>query len=207
MATYTKNGHIHGSFNGNRHDKFDGIGRSNAKSFWEEKGWSIGDYDKEPGSVKIKFDHTDQRATKGQSVVFVEAAVKSSYLFKFIRGGNPNNGVDVETRKLKYIKDGDKAVVCMSDEKGGDMLIIPMECLKLAQESCGTEFKGHGDIRTSSDFQMPEHGCHRVRKRCRRGFEQTGEPEDFYRIPYEYVARYRKIDGIYEMIHKPTKKV
>ena len=207
MTTYVKQGHIHGSFNRSRFNKYDGIGRSNAQAFWEGKQWTIGDYDKEEGSEEVQFDHTDQVATNGKSEVYVEAAVKQSDLFKYIKGGNPDSGVDVETRKLKYIKDGKKAVVCMSDETGDQMLVIPMECLAVAQQACGSNFKGQGGVLTSADFKMPEHGCHRVRKRCRRGYEQSGEAEDFYRIPYEYVARYRKINGKYEMIHKPTKKV
>jgi hypothetical protein len=201
MATYNKKGHIHGKFDQTRWNTYDGIGRNNAKEFWEQKGWDIGDYDKsEDGD--LRYDHTDLRATKGKSELYVEAAVKRSDLWKYAK-----EGVDIETRKLKYVKEGNKAVVNMSDESGDQMMVIPMECLKAAQDSCGDEFKGQGGVLTSDGFEMPDHGCHRVRKRCRKGVGQTGEPEDFYRIPYEYVAHYRKIGGKYEMIHKPTKKV
>jgi len=195
-----KNGHIHGSFSQTRFKKYDGIGRANTSKFWESKGWEIKDYDKD-NDDKVQFDRTDQIAFKGQQTVYVESAIKSSKLWKWIK-----DGVDVETRKLKYVKLGNKAYVSMSTEDGDQFLIIPMKCLKMAQDDCGNDFYGHR-IPSSSGFKMPEHGCHRVRKHCRQGFDQSGEPEDFYRIPYKYVAHYETVDGELKMVHKPEQDV
>jgi hypothetical protein len=55
---------------------------------------------------------------------------------------------------------------------------------------------------------MPEHGCHRVRKNCGSGYHQTGAPEDFYRVPYDYISHFRKNEtGDYILISRPSKKI
>ena len=201
MSTYTRKGHIHGNFNRNRFTKYDGVGRSNTAKFWVQQGWEIKDYDKDEGSDDVQFDRTDQIATKGKKTVYVESAIKSPRLWKFAV-----DGVDVETRKLKYVKLGEVSYVDMSTDEGDQHMLIPMKCLQMAQDDCGSSFYGQGTISTA-DFEMPEHGCHRVRKRCRQGYEQTGELEDFYRIPYKYVAHYKMVDDKMKMVHKPEKDV
>lgn len=200
MSTYTKKGHIHGNFNLNRFSKYDGIGRANTSKFWGAYGWTLKDNDKNADD-SVKFDCTDQIAVKEQNTICVESAIKREKLWQWIK-----DGVDVETRKLKYVKMGTKAYVCMSTESGDQYLIIPMKCLQMAQDSCGDSYQGHR-ISSSPCFEMPEHGCHRVRKHCRQGYEQSGELEDFYRIPYKYVAHYKTVNGKLKMVHKPEKDV
>lgn len=186
MQTYNKTGHIHGRFNSGRHGKYDALGRKNATDFFESMGWSVGDNDKNSQGETI-FNEPDLKATKsGKADVFVEAAVKRSKLWKYLK-----EGVDIETRKLKYFKDGKLSYVGMSNEEGTEFILIPMDCLNKAQLDCGSEYKGQG-VSSSSGFNMPAHGCHRVRKVCSKGFNQSGTTEDFYRIPYEYCPHYRK---------------
>ena len=207
MATYNRKGHIHGRFDKGRFDEFDGVGKANTREFFEARGWVVDVHDKNESDDTI-FDHTDLKATKGKKTLYIEAAVKRADLWKHIKPGSPHTGIDVETRKLKYIKGGEVAYVDMSNGKQNDeRLMIPMDCLKAAQESCGDKYKGQGDILSSEGFEMPEHGCHRVRKRCRKGLNQSGEPEDFYRITYEYAAHYRKVDGEWKQISKPTREI
>jgi len=202
-TTYTKNGHIHGHFNPGRHEKYDKKGRDYLTDFFKNKLWDVSDYDRDEDG--FKYDRPDLVATKEGKKIFAEAAIKSSGLWKYIKPGNPNNGVDVETRKLKYFKVGDRSFVGMSNDEGEQLLLIPMECLAAAQKDCGDQFKGHM-VPSSENFVMPDHGCHRVRKKCRNGYNQTGEPEDFYRIPYEYTHHYRKENGKY-ILHKPGEKL
>lgn len=209
-TTYTKNGHIHGHYNPVRGGMFDQLGKDLACSFWEQHGWTSHTHDRNENN-ELLWQNTDLRMTINGTFLNIEAAVKRDNLWKFIR-----SGVDVETRKLKYVKEGERAFVAMADYRmdygkavGGDnMLLIPMECLVAAQRDCGDQYQGMGDIRPSSGFQMPEHGCVRVRKRCRSGYGQTGEAEDFYRVPYEYVAHYRRdASGRYVKIKSPERKL
>jgi hypothetical protein len=207
MATYTRKGHIHGRFDQGRFDEFDGVGRANSREFWEANGWEVAVNDRDENG-KTVYSNTDLRATKGKKTVYVESAVKSPDLWKWIKGGSPDFGVDVETRKLKYTANGEAYVDMTNGKQNDERLVIPMDCLKAAQKSCGEEFKGHGRHTSSPGFVMPEHGCHRVRKYCRKGLNQTGEAEDFYRIPVEYVARYKKdSSGEWKCVQKPTKKI
>jgi len=211
MSTYTKNGHIHGSFHISRHGKFERVGRDAVTFFWESKNWSVFDNDiNDIGNVVTNC--TDLRIELNGKTILMEAATKRNNLFKFVK-----EGVDIETRKLKYRRDGQKAFVAMCDYhldtnnnaySGNQMLIIPMECLEAAQRDCENEYKGHGFISSSKGFLMPQHGCHRVRKKCGKGFGQTGEAEDFYRIPYEYVAHYEKKEkGNYIQISPPKRRI
>ena len=117
---------------------------------------------------------------------------------------------------MKYRREGERAFVAMCDYHydgevavaGREMLLIPMECLEAAQNDCGANYKGMGSISSSYDFAMPDHGCHRVRKKCSSGLNQDGSIEDFYRIPYDYVAHYRKNDeGNYKLVSKPTWRI
>ena len=211
MSTYTKNGHIHGYFNSERHSKFEHIGRCAVTKFWQSKGWNVcvNDIDQDGEVVKNRADLVIELNKKQ---ILMEAATKRSDLFKYIE-----SGVDVETRKLKYRREGQKAFVAMCDyyldennvaHEGNEMLLIPMECLEYAQKDCGDEYKGQGKVISSTKFNMPDHGCHRVRKQCRNGFKQTGKAEDFYRIPLGYVAHYRKNEkGNYNLIRKPIWRI
>lgn len=210
MSTYNKNGHIHGTFDRARHTKFEHIGRNASVVFWEQKGWNViqNDIDDEGDVIK---NCTDLIIEKNGKKILMEAATKRGDLFRYIK-----DGVDVETRKLKYKREGVQAFVAMCDYmmvdgvavEGNEMLIIPMECLEVAQRDCGENYRGQGRVPSSVEFVMPEHGCHRVRKRCVNGFNQVGRAEDFYRIPYDYIAHYRKNeDGNYNLISKPNWRI
>ena len=187
-TTYVKNGHIHGRFNSVRFGRYDQLGRDLAIAFWNQKGWQAETHDRGEND-ELLWQNTDLRMNRNDRFINIEAAVKRDSLWKYV-----HCGVDIETRKLKYIKEGERAFVAMSDymeansvvSGGANMLLVPMECLMAAQRDCGKDYLGQGDVLSSQKFNMPEHGCHRVRKRCRRGYGQTGEAEDFYRIPYEY---------------------
>ena len=209
MSTYQKNGHLHGHFNSYRNSIFDKLGREAAIDFWKQFGWEAQVNDRDE-SDNLLYNNTDLKVCKQNKFINIEAASKRANLFRFVR-----DGVDIETRKLKMTKTGQKSFVCMSDyiknpvyKSGTEMLLVPMECLIAAQNDCGDSYKGQRDIESSSNFIMPEHGCHRVRKRCYEGIQQTGHAEDFYRIPYAYVAHYRRNDaGLYEQLHKPERKL
>lgn len=194
MTTYIKNGHIHGNFNKLRNDNFEKIGRIVAIKFLEQKNYKVESFDKDE-KENIIWNNTDLIAIKENEKIHVEAATKRSDLFRFV-----SEGVDIETRKLKYIRDDVKSYILMCDyieldnkkfDCGNELLIIPMICLKIAQESCGEEFYGHG-VPSSEKFVEPQHGCIRVRKQCRKGFGQNNTIEDFYRIPYKYITHYMK---------------
>lgn len=197
MSTYTRSGHIHGHYNAGRGGKYDGKGRQHAREFLGQLGYSVEDYDKD-ATGKTIYTNPDLKATKQQEdgtekVVLVEAAVKRASLWKYVK-----DGVDVESRKLKYIS-GQTTYIAMSDDDGENMLLIPMEWLQQAQQSCGDEFYGQ-KTPGSENFQMPEHGCHRVRKLISQGYNQSGSVEDFYRIPYNKCKHFRKVDGVYKPV-------
>ena len=205
MDTYFKNGHIHGHFNKTRNDNFDEIGKIAAIKFLEQKNYKVNNFDKDK-KENIIWNNTDLIATKDGQTFHIEASAKRWDLFKYVK-----SGVDVETRKLKYIRENVKSYILMCDYIknnnnqfvcGNELLVIPMICLKKAQESCGQEFYGHG-ILSSEKFIEPEHGCIRVRKKCKKGLGQSNTIEDFYRIPYKYIIHYVATDdGIYKKIKK-----
>lgn len=199
MAVYSKNGRLHSRFNKDRASRYDGAGRQHTSDFWKAYNWSVSDHDKEI-SGEIIFNNCDQVATQeGRKPIYVESAIKSTRLWKWIK-----DGVDVEDRKLKYFREDEDVFVCMSNDEGNEMLVIPMKGLQLAEDDCNG-YAGHGGILSSDGFVMPEHGCHRVRKRCNKGYQQTGEVEDFYRIPYKYIRHYKLENGEWKLIHKPEK--
>ena len=210
MATYTKNGQLHGIFDSQRHSKFEHIGRDAVIYFWESKGWKTYTNDIDESGNVVK-NRADLKVEMNNRQMLMEAATKRNNLFSYIK-----SGVDVETRKLKYRREGERAFVAMCDYgfdgvnavAGNEMLLIPMECLEAAQNDCGNNYKGMGSVSSSYNFSMPDHSCHRVRKRCSKGLNQDGSVEDFYRIPYEYVAHYRKNeDGNYKLISKPIWRI
>lgn len=222
--TYHKDGHIHGRFNRNRFTRFDKLGKDNAEHFLSSMGWVVEANDISEASGNVIYNNTDQKATrfiKGESkILLIEAAVKRYDLWKYIGEStwdhlHFDNGVDVETRKLKYIRPDTSAFVIMTEyeEKddgivgGNHILMIPMDCLVVAQEDCGDEYKGSRQIPNSKNFLMPVHGCHRVRKCCRKGFGQNGEVEDFYRIPYEYIARFERVGDKYKKVKASTMQI
>jgi hypothetical protein len=209
-TTYQKNGHIHGHYNPVRGGIFDRIGRDAASLFWIQNGYQIKDHDRDE-QQRLVWQNTDLRVLKENKFINIEAAAKRANLFRYVR-----QGVDVETRKFKMTRPDEKSFVCMCDyinvsgvkTHGDEMLIIPMECLVAAQKDCGETYDGQRDVARHSGFSMPDHGCHRVRKRCIQGMMQTGEIEDFYRVPYEYVVHYRKNEnGRYVLLHNSERKI
>jgi hypothetical protein len=204
-TTYIKDSQIHGRYNHVRGELFDNLGKDMASLFWEQFGWMSCFHDR-GSDGELLWHHTDLRMIKDTQVINVEAAVKRDGLWKYIE-----SGIDIETRKLKYSKKGERAFISMGDyhshvdcvSMGDNMLLIPMDCLVAAQKHCGDNYKGLGDVPSSEGFIMPLHGCYRIRKRCRGGVSQSGEIEDFYRIPYIYTAHYRKSDdGMYTKVKR-----
>lgn len=197
MDTYSKNGQLHGFFNKTRNYKFEELGRVAAIKFLKQKNYTVDSFDRDE-KENIIWNNTDLIARKDNEVLHIEAAAKRWDLFRYV-----HDGVDVETRKLKYIRENIKSYILMSSyvelsknnfDSGEELLVIPMICLKIAQESCGEEFYGHG-VLSSEKFVEPEHGCMRVRKMCKKGLGQNGTIEDFYRIPYKYVSHYKLIEN------------
>ena len=86
MSTYTKNGHIHGYFNSERHSKFEHIGRCAVTKFWQSKGWTVcvNDLDQDGEVVKNRADLVIELNKKQ---ILMEAATKRSDLFKYIESG------------------------------------------------------------------------------------------------------------------------
>ena len=205
MNTYFKDGHLHSYFNKTRNDRFEEIGRIAAIKFLEQKKYKVNTFDRDE-KENIIWKNTDLIATKDNETLHIEASAKRWDLFRYVK-----EGVDVETRKLKYLQDDIKSYILMcsyiqADNNkfscGDELLVIPMICLKMAQESCGEEFYGHG-VLSSEKFVEPEHGCIRVRKKCKKGLGQSNTIEDFYRIPYKYISHYKVTDNDkYEKIKK-----
>jgi hypothetical protein len=201
MATYEKNGSISSHFNKERFETYDSLGRKNATKFFEAKGFTLKTNDKTEEN-KVLYDRTDLLAIKNKdpNISFhIECSVKSTRLWKYVF-----DGVDVELRKEKYGKEGYN---CMSNDDGSEILIIPLMYISLAINSCGKEFAGGTNVKNSPGFIMPEHGCHKVRKYCRRGVGQSGELEDFARVPYKYIYHFKKYSKGYKLYHKPECKL
>jgi hypothetical protein len=197
---YERNGQKHSNFNSGRFEKYDQQGRDNLSQFFTYKGGKVKINDRKKDGT-TDYTKADMLVEMGGHTWEAEAAVKSDSLWKFIK-----DGVDIETRKFKYLKNNNRrAVLVMSNSSNTELLVIPMECLLAAQNSCGKEYKGHrgrkGNVLNSEGFVMPPHGCHRVRKMCSDSYTGVTE-EDFFRIPYKYVSHYKVIKpGVqYELI-------
>ena len=186
-TTYKRGNSIYGHFSPQRQKEMEAIGRDNAKLYFEQLGAVVSANDVDENG-KLDYNKPDLKAITKKSCIFIEAATKGDDIWKYIY-----QGVDVEKRKLKY---GDM-LLFMSKKDGTEAVIIPGKCLRLAQDSCGEEYFGQG-VTTSENFVMPEHRCHRVRKRCRQP-NGNYAVEDFYRIPYEYVLHLKKENGRYKV--------
>lgn len=180
---YLRNGRRRSNYDPARAEK-EGPGRDEAIAFYRYLGATVTDNDKDKDG-NVDFSKGDLLATfPNGNVVVVEAAAKGSDLWKWI-----TDGVDVEERKLKYVHQlgAEKTFLFMASSDSKQALLIPYTCLCAAEEDCGEEFAGHRLIRSSANFVMPEHGCHRIVKNCKT--EDGGwEKNDFYRIPYQYVT-------------------
>jgi len=180
-GTYQKNGVLCGHFSRKRQLDLEDIGRDQAEAYFTWLGAQILPNDKVAGT--IDYEKADFKVIlPNQEVLLVEAATKASDIWHYVF-----EGVDIECRKLKYIKQlgPQKLVVAMTKQDGSELLLIPGMTLHKATE-CGMEYKGQGKIKSSNNFKMPEHGCHKVRKFCRG--PGGGTEEDFYRIPFKYVT-------------------
>jgi hypothetical protein len=185
MSTYNKNGMIMAKFNLSRSDAFDEKGKKLAFKFFSKRGGlpSINDKDDNDNhdysKTDIKVFFPEKNIT-----IFVEAEVKSERNWEFI-----SSGVDIPIRKIKYaLKHEKNGLFFMVKNDELEVLLIPMKLFTMAFNDCGDDYIGQGSVLTSTNFSMPEHGCHRVRKFCntvnRRGIE------DFIRIPLRHVYRY-----------------
>ena len=187
MNTYTKNGHLHGKINHERLAYFDIIGRDAARNFFTQKGWTASTNDRDDQG-NLVFSRTDLKVLRNNTELHIEAATKRSNIFKFIY-----QGVDIETRKLKYFTENQNAFISMCDyygEKpnfhcGNELLLIHCKYLFLA------------------DKNLSE--CKRIEKNCKNGLNQTGDLESFYRIPYKFLWHFNKDhSGLYKLKNKPV---
>jgi len=202
MGTYIKKGIKSSHFNKERHEIYDSLGRKNAKKFFKTKGFTLktNDKDIEGNLIYYKTDLIAVKDTDSNVVFPLECSIKRTDLWHYIF-----SGVDVELRKEKY---GENGYNCMSNNEATEVLIIPLKYVSLAIKSCGIEYAGGGrGVKDSPNFIMPKHGCHRVRKKCIKGVAQTGEEEDFARIPYKYIYHFKKSGKGYILYHKPKYKL
>lgn len=200
VGTYQSGANTHSHFNSARHKAFDGMGKQNAVEFLEGDGWNVEKND-EDAKGRVLFTNTDLVATKPTGeFFFFEAEVKRDKYWSYIY-----QGVDIPTRKAKYHREGVDAAIMMSNESNTAMLEIPLKLIALACDDCGDEYKGDFGAKSSADFVMPSHGCHRVMKPCRDRFN-GGTVETFARIPYKYIKHYVKKDGAW-VLHKDAQPI
>ena len=137
MNTYFKDGHLHGYFNKTRNDSFEEIGRIAAIKFLEQKKYKVNTFDRDE-KENIIWKNTDLIATKDNETLHIEASAKRWDLFRYVK-----EGVDVETRKLKYLQDDIKSYILMcsyiqADNNkfscGDELLVIPMNQILLLLE-------------------------------------------------------------------------
>lgn len=190
-CNYKKGDYLHARFIRDDFETYDKRGRLYAAEFFEWFGWQIEDFDRcEDG--KVDFNKPDLRCFRdNREDILVEVGVKDDKLWKFTF-----EEIDVEARKLKYAQNFVDAFLFLAKGDGQEHYLLPMWLMNLAQESCGSEYCGHSgkfkSVKNSPNFQMPSHGCYRVRKWCQRG--SSSIEDDFYRIPKKYVFHYLK-DG------------
>jgi hypothetical protein len=183
-GTYKINGALCARFNAEREAKYDLLGRNYTTRFFaKDSNCLLFDNDMVDGVRD--YSRSDMRLEIGDEKYFIEVAIKLNIHF-----GHISQGVDVEWRKLKYFVDPKiHSYVLMFSDLYNQMCIINSRCLSYAQRDCGEEYYGQKgreySVQTSPNFQMPIHGCHRVRKWCEYKGEWT--KEDFFRIPYKYV--------------------
>ena len=207
IGTYeTDDGKIQGYFDEDRHDEFDVLGRENSCHFWSWRGGLVKDNDIING--KIDYTRTDQVVEIENEIIYVECAVKRNKHWGSFR----QDGVDIETRKLKYSYVGQKSCVTMSNNLSNQIANIPLKLLKLAADDCGREYQVQINpdrpiIKKSPNFIMPAHGCHRIRKWCQDPKSKIWTIEDFFRIPYEYIWRYERIENHYIIMDKPSRRI
>lgn len=187
--SYKKGHHLHANFSKADHEAYDSLGRSFADDFFSSFGWKVKNFDLSEEN-KVDYNRPDLMCTRKNSKdILVEVGVKDQKLWKFT-----SEGIDVEARKLKYVKNFKDVFLFLARSDGQEHFIIPMWLLELAQDSCGVEYFGHPgrfrSVKTSENFSMPSHGCCRVRKWCQRG--SSWIEDDFYRIPKKYAFHYVK---------------
>lgn len=185
MSTYNSNGKLVAHYNQQRGEAFDSKGKELAKRFFSIRDGIVEDNDKdEDGNhdftktdLKVYFPHLNK-------TIFVEAEVKSAKNWEYIE-----EGVDIPIRKIKYAEQHEHdGYFFMVKDPPDEVLLIPMSAFMKAIKDCGDEYLGKGAVPTTLNFELPNHGCHRVRKACntvnRRGVE------DFVRIPLNHIKRY-----------------
>jgi hypothetical protein len=200
VGTYQRGGSSHSHFNRSRFLDFDGLGKSNAVEFLESQNWVVLENDKDSQGKTI-FTNTDLVATKPTGeFFFFEVEVKRSKYWSYIY-----QGVDIPDRKAKYYREGVDGAVMMSDEENTAMLEISLALIHAAVSDCGTEYKGDFGAKSSANFIMPSHGCHRVMKPCRDKYNGS-TTETFARIPYKYIKHYVKNNGVWTL-HKDAQPI
>lgn len=189
MSTYIKNGMIHGKFNIQRNLKYDQLGKDLAAKFFENQGGKIYENDLNENGIRL-FENPDMRVDfkKLNKTIFIEIEVKSDKNWSYIF-----NGIDIPARKIKYsFNTNSQGFFFMAKEDCQEFLLIPMRHMQNASDDCGDQYLGQsskwGAVRSSENFIMPIHECHRVRKHCY--YEGNITLEDFVRIPFKYCMHY-----------------
>lgn len=199
MGTYEVNGILSAHFNAERDKENDLLGRSFVRKFFEkDSNYLLFDNDKVDGVRD--YSKSDMRLEIGKSIFYLEVAIKTNKHWGFV-----SQGVDVECRKLKYFMDSKiSSSISMFSDLNNQQLIIDSKYLLAAQKDCGQEYYGQWgrqySVRSSPNFQMPVHGCHRVRKYCE--YKGKWTKEDFYRIPYKYLPRLEKKIDCWKQINQ-----
>lgn len=182
---------IHGKFNSKRNAKYDELGKKLASRFFSSQGGNVFENDLDANGnrlyenpdIKVEFPNLNK-------TIFIEVEVKSDKNWSYIF-----NGLDIPARKIKYSTNTNcQGFFFMARENCQEFVLIPMKHMQNAKNDCGDEYIGQsskwGAVRSSENFIMPIHECHRVRKHCFSEGNLT--LEDFIRIPFKYCMHYLK---------------
>jgi hypothetical protein len=191
--TYIKDNRLHSHFSKTRQSSKEHIGIDFVSSWLKVKHFDVSKNDRTK-SGDLNPSATDLKATKNNLEIDIEVEVKSDKIWHYIL-----QGIDIPSRKGKYLQNPNFVHFMVKEDKT-EFLMTPGIYLELANQCVG--FKGQGSIKDSSDFSMPTHECHIVRKFC-NAFSYH-EVNDFFRIPYRYTFHYKKEENGFKLVNTPS---
>ena len=181
----------------NRGQQFDDLGKSFAKEFCEQRGWTVEIFDK-----KNNLDHlnTDFRIYKDckngnggiyRIVKYAEAEIKRVGFYNQIVHIPARKGKMIEKIKTRY-NDGD-AVFLLFNEDGSAVICIPSICIEEAMCVSGyVKYEINGTVSKSEHYSVDGiHGCTTI-------FKWTNTDKafsHFYAIPRTWCNLWIKTDG------------
>jgi hypothetical protein len=186
MSVYRKNGNrIHAYFDQSRNDQFDLKGKNFVKNIFSKLGFLTIDYDKDADGNHV-WQNTDLLIKSPKGTVYrIEPEIKRERIF-----GYTKDGVDIPLRKEKYAYASIRTKFFIINENLREFIIVDDVKIKMAVDACGEEYEGYGSLSNSKNYVLPEHGCRRVRKLCRKKDSQR-HYDDFVRIPLSQAKHYK----------------